>query len=513
MKKRNKEECKQLGQQNIFDTPIIQAERDLYAQNASEIGLTSETTASDVRAKQERYRASRRDSSWYRDYTLCNLWTAAFFMPLISDLLPTTETLDRLMSEAPSQAVKEIADTVNKLAEEKFFFHWCLEFPEVFQDGGFSCILGNPPWERIKLQEKEFFAARDAEIANAQNKAVRERLIKQLPLNNPELLKEFELAKYDATAQGRFVRGSSRFTLTAVGDINTYSIFSETARRLIAPTGKAGIIVPTGIATDDTCKKFFGDLVQTQTLSALIDFENSAPLFAGVHRSYKFSLLSISNQPTPETKFSFFLTHPRQLEDKQRVFTLTPQDIALINPNTLTSPVFRTRADAELTRKIYQRIPVLENERTGVNPWGISFMRMFDMSNDSSLFRSEDQLLGSGFHSEEGKYNRGNQLYVPMYEGRMVHHYDHLYASYSSRQGDYIKNDRNLSSKVKTQYWTPQKDVDNRMESRSWSQRWFFGIRRVTCNTNERTVIGSVIPNTAVTYGLYLIFSEQSPTK
>ena len=179
LKKRNKEECKQLGQQNIFDTPIIQAERDRYTQNASEIGLTSEITASDVRAKQERYRASRQNSSWYRDYTLCNLWTAAFFMPLVSDLLPTTETLDRLMSEAPSQAVKEIADTVNKLAAEKFFFHWCLEFPEVFQDGGFSCILGNPPWERIKLQEKEFFAARDAEISNAQNKAARERLIKQ----------------------------------------------------------------------------------------------------------------------------------------------------------------------------------------------------------------------------------------------------------------------------------------------------------------------------------------------
>nr|WP_199194335.1 N-6 DNA methylase [Pleurocapsa sp. CCALA 161] len=513
LKKRNKEECKQLGQQNLFDTPVIQAERDRYTQNASEIGLTSENTASDVRAKLERYQASRRDSTWYRDYTLCNLWTAAFFMPMVSDLLPTTETLDRLMSIPPSPALREIADTVNKLAVEKFFFHWCLEFPEVFQDGGFSCILGNPPWERIKLQEKEFFAARDAEIANAQNKAVRERLIKQLPLNNPELLEEFELAKYDATAQGRFVRGSSRFTLTAVGDINTYSIFSETARKLISPDGRAGIIVPTGIATDDTCKKFFGDLVKSQSLVALMDFENREALFVGVHRSYKFSLLSLSNQTTTETQFSFFLTHPRQLEDKQRVFTLTPQDIALINPNTLTSPVFRTRADAELTRKIYQSVPVLENERTGVNPWDISFMTMFHKSNDSDLFKSEEQLLSSGFNLEEGKYTRENQLYVPMYEGRMVHQFDHLYASYSSSQGDYIKNDRSLSSKVKTQYWTPQKDVDNRMESRDWSQSWFFGIRRVTCNTNERTVIGSVIPNTAVTYGLYLIFSKQSPIK
>jgi N-6 DNA Methylase len=520
LKKRNKEECKQLGQQNIFDTPVIQAERDRYTQNASEIGLTSENTASDVRAKLERYQASRRDSSWYRDYTLCNLWTAAFFMPLVSDLLPTTETLDRLMSadisgsgeggdppkspfkrgtksdsgsESSSEScspllrglggsLQPIADTVNKLAVEKFFFHWCLEFPEVFQDGGFSCILGNPPWERIKLQEKEFFAARDAEIANAQNKAVRERLIKQLPLNNPELLEEFELAKYDATAQGRFVRGSSRFTLTAVGDINTYSIFSETARRLIAPTGKAGIILPTGIATDDTCKKFFGDLVQSQTLSSLMDFENSAPLFAGVHRSYKFSLLSISNQPTPETKFSFFLTHPRQLEDKQRVFTLTPQDIALINPNTLTSPVFRTRADAELTRKIYQSVPVLENERTGVNPWGISFMTMFHMSNDSGLFRDSDS---------------SNSL--PLYEAKMLHQFDHRWATYEGLD----VRDASLTEKqdpdfrVTPRYWVDKQEVDNKLADK-WDKQWLLAFRDITNATNERTSIVSLLPKVAV---------------
>ncbi len=492
LKKRNKEECKQLGQQNLFDTPVIQAERDRYTQNASEIGLTSETTASDVRAKQERYRASRRDSSWYRDYTLCNLWTAAFFMPLVSDLLPTTETLDRLMSEAPSSAVKEIADTVNKLAVEKFFFHWCLEFPEVFQDGGFSCILGNPPWERIKLQEKEFFAARDAEIANAQNKAVRERLIKQLPLNNPELLEEFELAKYDATAQGRFVRGSSRFTLTAVGDINTYSIFSETARRLIAPTGRAGIIVPTGIATDDTCKKFFGDLVQSQSLAALMDFENREGLFADVDSRMKFSLLSISNQPTPETKFSFFLTHPRQLEDKQRVFTLTPQDITLINPNTLTSPVFRTRADAELTRKIYQRVPVLENERTGVNPWGISFMRMLDMSNDSGLFRDSES---------------SNSL--PLYEAKMFHQFDRGWATY---QGLDVR-DVSLTEKqdpdfrVTPRYWVDKQEVDNKLAGK-WDKQWLLAFRDITNATNERTSIASLLPRIAVGHKAPLIFTQ-----
>jgi hypothetical protein len=94
----------------------------------------------------------------------------------------------------------------------------------------------------------------------------------------------------------------------------------------------------------------------------------------------KFSQLVISSKPIKSSNFAFFLTQPRQLESSKRQFQLSPQDIALLNPNTLTCPVFRSSADAELTKKIYQRVPVLENEKTGSNPWGISFMRMFDMA-------------------------------------------------------------------------------------------------------------------------------------
>lgn len=484
LKKRNKSEQDPIKRQiNIFDATVVQEGREHYTQNASEIGLTSEKTASDVRAKQERYRASRRDSTWYRDYTLCNLWTAAFFMPMVSDLLPTTETLDRLMSDAPSPVLKEIADTVNKLTVEKFFFHWCLKFPEVFQDGGFSCILGNPPWEMLQIAEKEFFAARDAEIATAQNASIRKGLIQNLSHNNPELLQAFETAKYDADAQNRFIRESNRFSLTAVGKINTYSIFSETARRLIAPTGRAGIIVPTGIATDDTCKKFFGDLVKRQSLAALVDFENSAPLFIGVHRSYKFSLLSISNQPISQAQFSFFLTHPRQLEDKQRVFALTPQDIALINPNTLTSPVFRTRADAELTRKIYQRVPVLENERTGVNPWGISFRQgLFNMSSESGLFRNSES-----FNS------------LPLYEAKMLHQFDHRWATYEGLD----VRDASLTEKqdpdfrVTPRYWVDKQEVDNKLAGK-WDKQWLLAFRDICRATDERTLIASLLPRVGV---------------
>jgi hypothetical protein len=150
-------------------------------------------------------------------------------------------------------------------------------------------------------------------------------------------------------------------------------VFAETTRKIISSNGTVGIIVPTGIATDDTCKKFFGDLTQRQNLASLYDFENREAIFSAVHRSYKFSLLGMSNKAIAQANFSFFLTQPKQL-DGDRILQLSPQDIALINPNTLTCPVFRSRTDAELTKKIYQRVPVLENENTGKNSWGISFI-------------------------------------------------------------------------------------------------------------------------------------------
>ncbi|MEC4818137.1 MAG: DNA methyltransferase [Scytonema sp. PMC 1069.18] len=430
LKKRNKKERENKGQLSIDER---REDNNVdYAQIWRQLGAIPETTPQEVRSKEKQYKEILREPSRWLKYSACNLWTAAFFMPLTEynlQLLPTTEALNRLEREIVETICKseenyelrilnselnKIVDAANKLAEEKHFFHWCLEFPEVFEQSGFDCILGNPPWERIKLQEKEFFASRNADIANAINKAAREKLIKELPKKNLELAQAFEDAKHDAEAQSKFIRESGRFLLTAVGDINTYAVFAETTRKLISSDGRVGVIVPTGIATDDTCKKFFGDLTQKQNLASLYDFENREGLFPAVDSRMKFSLLAISGKPIKRGNFAFFLTQPRQLDNQTRLFQLTPQDIALLNPNTLTCPVFRSSVDAELTKKIYQRVPVLENEQSGHNPWGVSFMRMFDMANDSGLFKNE---AGDGL--------------VPLYEAKMFHQFDHRWATYT----------------------------------------------------------------------------------
>lgn len=201
--------------------------------------------------------------------------------------------------------------------------------------------------------------------------------------------------------------------------MNTYAVFAEHFRNTIGTNARAGCIVPTGIATDDTTKTFFADVVEKDLLASLYDFENREALFPGAHRSYKFSLLTFAGDSS-RSQFAFFLTNTDQLGEKERLFELTKDDFRRINPNTRTTPVFRTRVDAELTRSIYERVPVLVNEKTGENPWGVRFLRMIDPHG------TEWELIPE---ESEDKTERDNSRLVAVYEGKMFFQYDHRFAS------------------------------------------------------------------------------------
>ncbi|MFS8797903.1 DUF559 domain-containing protein [Synechococcus sp. R60.3] len=405
LKQRNRTECQSLqtGQLSLaFDTDQVVAE---LSQERQKLEAIPDNSPAEVSRKQQLYSRYCQDPQHQKLVEACNLWTAAFFQPLIPDFsraITTQAVADRLQERTPSQALA----TAQALAVENRFFHWPLEFPEVFESGGFDVILSNPPWERIKLQEEEFFASRNTAIARAPNAAARKRLIADLPKTNPALWHDYQRALHGAESASRFLRGSGQYPLTGRGDINTYSIFAERVRNLLSPRGRAGIIIPTGIATDATNQFFFADLVEKGQLASLFDFENRQRLFPAVDSRMKFCLLTLAGswQPTPAgvceaapMVFAFFATHADHLRDPRRVFTLTADDIARINPNTRTLPVFRTRQDADLTRAIYQRVPVLVNEHTGENSWGVRFLRMFDMSNDSHLFRTRAELEQQGY--------------------------------------------------------------------------------------------------------------------
>ncbi len=537
--KTNKEE--RGGQIGLFDIDdeAVKVDNTVYARQLEQItGITADSL-DQVRRQEAAYREWADSDEYVRDKRVADAWCAAFMWRKTPDApRAVTQEVFRNLSKAkegygaPFTTVEEI----DALSEQYRFFHWHLEFPDVFASaggakadegtgwsGGFDCVVGNPPWERIKLQEQEFFAQRDQEIAKAPNAAERKKLIKELKENadRSALYQEFEDAKRKAEGESQFLRLGGRYPLTGRGDINTYAVFSELDRTLTGPRGRMGVIVPTGIATDATTQHFFKALVQSASIAALYDFENAAPLFPGVHRSFKFCILSLSGNDLRESEasFAFFLHDPAELDDADKAFTMTPEEITLLNPNTGTCPVFRSRRDAEITLDIYRRVPVLvkEGDPEG-NPWGVSFMTMFHMSNDSHLFHTREQLEKDGWSLEGNVFTRGDKRMLPLYEAKMLHHYDHRWATYTE-SGDVrdltLEEKQEPNAVAMPRYWVSEEStatgefdkngdpimapgVQAKLESVGWGRGWLLGWRDICRATDERTAIIGAFPRSAV---------------
>ena len=307
----------------------------------------------------------------------------------------------------------------------------------------------------------------------------RKSVINELPLTNPALARLWDSHKRSIEGFSKFSRTGGRFPLTAVGKINTYSIFAETARSICSSDGRVGMIVPSGIATDDTTKVFFADLVNRQSLVSLYDFENREGVFPGVHRSYKFCLLTLTGagSPSSQAEFAFFLHRTEQLHDTGRRFALAAADFALFNPNTRTCPVFRTRRDADIGAKLYRRAGVFWKEARGgepeANPWGVHFSQMFNMTSDSGLFRTREQLQSEGWQLEGNVFFRGDERYLPLYEAKLFHQYDHRFATFDDVDERALSagNARNMAvdekiaadSVVIPRYWVPEAEVSHRL--------------------------------------------------
>ena len=416
----------------------------------------------------------------------------------------------------------EIWGDARSIAEREGFLHWEVAFPGVWrgwQDarphGGFDAVIGNPPWDRIKLQEVEWFATRAPRLALAPTAAARRALIRELREQGDPLVDDFDAAKKQADSLGQLVRGSGDYPLLGGGDINLYSLFVERAMGLVKPDGFVGLLTPSGIYADKTAARFFKSVSTSGRVSGLFDFENRRlgtglpPFFPDVDSRFKFCVLAFGGDRRrfDETECAFFLPDTETIKDPERCFALAPDDFARVNPNTGTAPVFRSRRDSDITRRIYERHPVLV-DRSGDGErrtWPIRYRTMFHMTNDSHLFRTGEQLDAAGFYPVEGnRWKRGEELYLPLYEGKMVQAYDHRAASV-------VVNPENLNRPAQPretsleehtnpnwlpnhQYWVPESEC-------GWTSgsEWVLGFKEITAPTNVRTFIAALFP--AVGFG------------
>jgi hypothetical protein len=291
---------------------------------------------------------------------------------------------------------------------------------------------------------------------------------------------------------------------------------------------------PTAIATAAGGQYLFSSFASRSGISSLYDFDNRKPLFPAVDARYNFCLLSLTGKALrePVARYAFFLQDVPDLDDPDRVFGLGPEELALINPNTGTLPIFRNQRDAALTASIYQRMPVLwdEKKRAG-NPWGISFKNMFDMTDDSDLFHTHAKLDTDGWRLDGNIFARDGKRMLPLYEAKLAHHFDHRWNSFYGAGNEDNRNltlveEQDPTVWAQPRYWVAEQGpvrvnrkgrevavevVSETLADLRWERGWLCGWRDVCRATDERTAIPAFIPRAGVGNKFHLMFPAVSP--
>lgn len=396
-----------------------------------------------VNSSAERARIYREEilgsPDWQFLKSALDLWCACWFWPadaLDSAPLPTT-------FHDPSPETRSLAA---RIAQAKRFFHWELEFPDVFcaQNSGFDAILGNPPWDIAKPNSREFFSNIDPLYrAYGKQEALRHQTgyfkageMEQNWLDyNADFRAQSNFMSYAASPFGdpkeneassdrfavargrdnallhahwRKIRSQSRgfadpahpFRHQGSADINLYKAFLEQAHALLRPDGRLGFIVPSGLYSDHGTgglRRLFLDSCRWEWL---FGFENRDGIFE-IHRSYKFNPIIIQKGGATEAISTAFMR--RKLEDWEHAETFaTPYSrtqVARFSPRSLAILEIQSQRDLEILEKIYANAVLLGDDSP--DGWGIRYAREFDMTNDSRLFPPRPRWEAQGYRPDE----------------------------------------------------------------------------------------------------------------
>ena len=509
LKTRNTKERK-VFDQNILDTGL--GELGSVGNSLAHLGYKNidDLTADTITAEERKAAQNARNQKAIEDsveFKACNLLLAAFLSEktqATEHLVPTTKDLDLLLTdpEGYAQSHQDILDHAAQVCAENNVLHWPFAFMEVMDQGGFDCVLGNPPWEKFKVEDKKWFAQRLPEVANVDNANMRKKMINALASSEDKVKRnifvDYVKSQYRTSAfsiiNHMIESEGGRFPITGIGDTNLASYFAELTLDLRHNEGAIGVVLPVGILLDEATKSFTEYVFSHHLLGSFYHFTNTARIFPDVDSRYTFALLTLKRSDSAD--FVCYAEIAEQLDNNLRHVNINQSIIKIVNPNTNTALLPRSDYDMDLCLKIYKNAPVLvlDGAKDG-NYWHIKNMRMFDMTNDSGLFVSLKQ---------EQVVNADDMGLAPMYEAKFFWQYDHRFASYKYNEKGTITAKKpvevELASKqvrsfcIMPKRWIKTELVNEKWSKQGWDKPWTLAWRDISSATNERTVIAAVMP-------------------
>ena len=454
------------------------------------IDAEDDTTVNGIHRKQERWAELQAARETQLAKLVADTWCAAFFARKTPEHPALTAQTLRAIAGDRTDSPDAIALVVD-LAAHYRFLHPHLAFPDVFiadpeaedgWQGGFDLVLGNPPWDTLSPDRKEFFSAFEPRI-RVVPKVEQDGIVMEL-LEDPEITTRWNDYQRDLYGSVHFMKASGRYRLFAPGnlgkgDFNVYRMFVETALQLTRLGGRAAQVVPAGFYGGANAAAIRRELYERWTLSHVLGFINTTGAwFPGVHRDTSFCLyVARRGGRTNEFNAAFEM---RSSADLARALggettVLTVAAIREQSPDALAIPEVTDAVDAALATRMSVRWPLFGDETAG--PPVRHFQAELHMGNDRDLF---------------GDFSEG----LPVYEGRMVDQFDHRAKVYRSGRGRSAVWEAlpfgDPRKAIIPQWHLPPEKIPNKLGDRVW--RYRVGWCDVTAPRNERSLLAALIP-------------------
>jgi len=539
-RKRIEKEIKEQMKSRTLDEFISKDSSEVNRYKFQNLIKMPEDSFENITKKEKIYLELINEQNYKTMKTIANICVSVFFWKFDESSLgniPNNSFINHLRNGIQSQQLKDVIEKSEYLSRYNKFFHWNLEFPEVFTDidNGFDCILTNPPWEEIQFNTKEFFLGINNEIVNASKSVDRDKMILELKEKNPRVF-EYYMESYRKLRKFKnYLVETGFFKNTAQGKINTYSIFIERCYDLINPKGYMGIIVPSGFLTHYYLKDMFNLFVKNNSINCIFEFDNKEGIF-NIHRATRFCLLSITGKEIKKENIPmiFNSTNPKEVQEPLSIISQKNVDIRkiiknrslnkiilfnqdnfkLFNSNTKTCPIFSSKMDYMIAEKIYKNCEIILNKE---KPYikELVIHRMFNMSDDSDKFLEKVQVedMTKKTATPIRIDSEGNKR-LPIYESKFIWIYDYRYAGFENCSLINIKKgntkrleNKNIDSHIEPRYWIKEQHMFYKTEHWQWKKKWFLAVRQHTHSKNRRTCIATIIPNYPSVYTLNLILN------
>jgi hypothetical protein len=463
---------------------VIESKFSNQAPLFPDIQVTTESVVTEARAEYEKLHdlpvgdPDERER-YYRDHiqnspTLRTLkaamdeWCAIWFWPT------DEESLKHVPTPLTFHEVNSTKDAIiERIASEVKFFHWELEFPDVFsaERCGFNSVLGNPPWETVQQESMEFFTEYDPLYRTYTKQAA---LARQKSLFEAESRIEKHWQSYcsEFTAQTHWIRESAQpfsvslargnsekelqslwskarerrigfsdkdhpFRHQGTGKTYSYKTFLEIAYHLLSAGGRLGLIVPSGLYTDAGSKALRDLFLNRSTWDWLFGFINWEQIFSIYYR-FKFVVTIAQRQASPKghtIRSCFGRYKLRDWEQAESVvFPLPKSNVLEFSPKTLSILEITNQLDLDICRKIYGHSFRIGDNTPG---WEIKYAQEFNMTTDSKHFKLREWWESQGYRPDVfGRWiNDDGDVALPLYEGRMIGQFDFSQKGYVSGRG------------------------------------------------------------------------------